>query len=155
VALLDFLKRKPKELFIESEKERIVEAVRLAERRTSGEVRVFAESRCRYVDAIDRAAELFFSLKMEKTDLRNGVLVYVATKDKQVAVFADEGIYKKMTQTFWDAEVRKMLVQFRNDNIPDGIIAVVKDIGEALYRHFPYDANMDKNELPDDIVFGK
>lgn len=155
MALLDFLKRKPREFFIESEKGRIVEAVRQAERRTSGEVRVFVESRCKYVDAIDRAAELFFNLKMEKTDLRNGVLVYVAVKDKQVAVFGDEGIYKKMTQKFWDAEVKKMLVQFKNDNIPDGIIAVVNDIGEALYRHFPYDSGVDKNELPDDIVFGK
>ena len=155
MALLDFLKPKPTEFFIESEKERIVEAVRQAERRTSGEVRVFVESRCKYMDAIDRAAELFFSLKMEKTDLRNGVLVFVAIKDKQVAVFGDEGIYKKMTQAFWDAEVKKMLVQFKNDNIPDGIIAVVNDIGEALYRNFPYDSSMDKNELPDDIVFGK
>ena len=155
MAVLDFLKRKPKEFFIESEKQRIVEAVRQAERKTSGEVRVFVESHCLFVDAIDRAAEIFFNLQMEKTDLRNGVLVYVATKDKQVAVFGDEGIHTKVTAKFWDAEVRKMLFQFKNDNIPEGIIAVVQDIGEALYRHFPYNSATDKNELPDDIVFGR
>jgi uncharacterized membrane protein len=155
VALLDFIKRKPKEFFSEPERVRIVEAVRQAERRTSGEVRVFVESHCKYMDAIERAAELFFSLKMDKTDLRNGVLVYVALKDRQVAVFGDEGIYKKMSQKFWDAEVKKMLFQFKNDNIPEGIIAVIRDIGEALYQNFPYDSATDKNELPDDIVFGR
>ena len=155
MALLSFLQKKPTEFFAESDKQRIVEAVRQAERRTSGEVRVYVESHCRFVDAIDRAAEIFFNLQMEKTDLRNGVLVYVATKDKQVAVFGDEGIHTKVTAKFWNAEVQKMLFQFKKDNIPDGIIAVVHNIGEALNRHFPYDATTDKNELPDDIVFGK
>ncbi len=155
MALTDFLKRKPKEFFIESDKQRIVEAVKQAERRTSGEVRVFVESHCRFVDAIDRAAEIFFNLQMEKTDFRNGVLVYVATKDKQVAIFGDEGIHTRVNKKFWDAEVKKMLFQFRNDNIPEGIIAVIHDIGEVLYQHFPYDSATDKNELPDDIVFGR
>lgn len=154
MALLNFLKRKPKEFFVESEKQRIVEAVRMAEQKTSGEVRVFVESHCRYVDAIDQAAIIFFRLQMDKTELRNGVLVYVATKDKQVAVFGDEGIYQKVTQKFWDNEVKKMLAHFKNDNVPQGIIDVVGDIGQALHLHFPYDATTDKNELPDDIVFG-
>ncbi|MES2776640.1 MAG: TPM domain-containing protein [Bacteroidota bacterium] len=155
MGLLDFLRPKPKDIFSNAEEQLIVEAVKNAERRTSGEVRVFIESRCRFVDAIDRATEIFFNLKMDQTDLRNATLVYVAVKDKQVAVFGDEGIHNKVTSAFWYAEVRKMLAHFQSNNIPLGIIAAVTDIGEALYLHFPYDEKTDRNELPDDIVFGK
>lgn len=150
----DFFKKKQKEFFSEAEKSVIVEAVQEAERRTSGEIRVFVESRCRYVDALDRAAEIFFSLQMEKTAQRNAALVYVAVKDRQVAVFGDEGIHQKVTSRFWDSEVRKMLMQFKRDNVAQGITDVVKDIGEALLYHFPFDGETDKNELPDDIMFG-
>jgi len=147
--------QKKKEFFTAEEKQLIVEAVRNAEHMTSGEVRVFVESRCSYMDAIDRAAELFFRLKMEKTDDRNGVLVYIATKDRQLAVFGDEGIHKKVGNEYWNKEVQKMISSFNNENYAEGIKQVVTDIGEALTKHFPYNNDTDKNELPDDIVFGK
>jgi uncharacterized membrane protein len=147
--------QKKKEFFTAEEKQLIVEAIQQAEQRTSGEVRVFIESRCRYVDAIDRAAELFFQLSMDKTDERNGTLVYVAVKDRQAAVFGDEGIHKKVGQKYWEDEVNKMMVCFKQANLSNGIVQCVADIGEALYQHFPYNRETDKNELPDDIVFGK
>jgi uncharacterized membrane protein len=152
--VLGFL-RKKKDFFTEAEKKAIVEAISNAERRTSGEVRVFVESRCRYVDAIDRAAEIFFQLKMEKTDDRNAVLVYVAIKDRQLAVFGDEGIHKKVGDEYWNSEVKKMISIFNKENYAEGICQCVKDIGEALFHHFPYDKDTDKNELPDDIIFGR
>jgi uncharacterized membrane protein len=136
------------------EKERIAAAVKHAEMRTSGEVRVFFETRCRYVHAVDRAAEIFFGLKMDKTEQRNGVLVYVAFRDHQFAIFADEGIYKEMGKDYWNVEAKKMLEAFSKNNYVDGIVSVINDIGEALHQHFPYDSEVDKNELPDDIVFG-
>ncbi len=144
-----------KEFFTEEEKQSIVEAVQKAERRTSGEVRVFVERRCRYVNAIDRAIEIFENLQMHKTDLRNAVLVYIAVKDRQLAVFGDEGIHKKVGNEYWANEVVKMINAFNGDNVVEGICQCVKDIGEALCTHFPYDKNTDKNELPDDIIFGK
>lgn len=147
--------QKQPEFFSPDEMERIVAAIRSAEKRTSGEVRVYVESRCRFVDAIDRAAELFFQLKMDETDQRNGTLLYVAVKDHQVAVFGDEGIHQKVGQQYWDAEVAKMLQLFRNEHLVDGMVACINDIGEALYQHFPYDRDTDKNELPDEIVFGR
>lgn len=147
--------QKQKEFFTAEEKLKVVEAIQNAEQRTSGEVRVFIESRCRYVDAIDRAAELFFSLGMDKTDERNGTLVYVAVKDRQAAVFGDEGIYQKLGQKYWEDEVNKMMVCFKQSNLADGLIQCVTDIGQALYQNFPYNRETDKNELPDDIVFGK
>ena len=88
--------QKRKEFFASEERQLIVEAVQHAEQRTSGEVRVFVESRCRYVDAIDRAAEIFLIMEMQRTEQRNAVLVYVAIKDRQLAVFGDEGIHLKV-----------------------------------------------------------
>jgi uncharacterized membrane protein len=152
--MFDFLKRKPKDFFTDAEEQLVVDAIRQAERRTSGEVRVFIESRCRFVDALDRAAEVFWTLKMDKTENRNAVLVYVALKDHQLAVFGDEGIHAKVTSAFWNEEVRQMLAQFKKGYIPQGIAQIVNDIGEALHTHFPYDEKTDKNELPDEIVFG-
>ena len=147
--------QKQKEFFTAEEKQQVVEAIRKAEQRTSGEVRVFVESRCRFVDAIDRAMELFFQLEMDKTDERNGTIVYVAVKDKQAAVFGDEGIHQKLGQKYWEEEVNKMMVCFKQANLTEGIIQCVTDIGDALYQNFPYDHKTDKNELPDDIVFGR
>ena len=144
-----------KEFFTDEDKKIIVDAVKNAELRTSGEVRVFVEHRCRYVNAIDRAIEIFANLQMYKTELRNAVLVYVATKDRQLAIFGDEGIHQKVGDQYWENEVKKMIAAFNRDNIAEGIRQCVKNIGEALCTHFPYDKSTDKNELPDDIVFGK
>lgn len=146
---------KKKEFFNEEERQLIVDAIQNAERMTSGEVRVFVESKCSFVDAIDRAAELFFQLQMQKTDDRNAVLVYVAMKDRQLAVFGDEGIHLKVGNEYWNAEVKKMISNFNRENYAAGISEVVKDIGVALTKNFPYNNDTDKNELPDDIVFGK
>ena len=146
---------KKKDFFTEEEKVQIIEAVRNAERMTSGEVRVFVESRCSYMDAIDRAIEIFSELKMTETTDRNAVLVYVAMKDHQLAVFGDEGIHSKLGNEYWSTEVQKMISKFNKENYADGIKEVVTDIGEALTQLFPYNNDTDKNELPDDIVFGK
>ncbi|MFI5131298.1 MAG: TPM domain-containing protein [Chitinophagales bacterium] len=145
---------KKKQFFTEEEKKRIVDTVQHAERRTSGEIRVFVESRCKYVDAIDRAAEIFFGLKMEKTADRNAVLLYIAMKDHQLAIFADEGIYKRLGQEYWNNEIKLLISNFNREDNAAGICQCVTDIGEALYSNFPFDNKTDKNELPDDIVFG-
>ena len=147
--------QKSKPLLSEEENKMVVEAIRIAEQRTNGEVRVFVESRCSWVDAIDRAAELFFGLQMEKTEKRNAVLVYVALKDHQLAVFGDEGIHKIVGVEYWNRVVAEMISKFNKDDYARGISDCVLQIGEALTTHFPYDKETDKNELPDTIVFGR
>ncbi|HYH16146.1 MAG TPA: TPM domain-containing protein [Flavisolibacter sp.] len=147
--------QKEKEYFSAEEKARIHEAIRLAEQRTSGEVRLFIESKCKYVNALDRAKELFFQLQMDKTVDRNASLIYIAMKDRQAAVFGDEGIHQRVGQKYWEEEINKMLLNFKEQHIVDGICQCIADIGDALHQHFPYDRVTDKNELPDDIVFGK
>lgn len=147
--------RKKRSLFSEEDNRIIVKAIRHAEQRTSGEVRVFVESRCSWVDAIDRAAEIFFTLQMEKTEQRNAVLVYISLKDRQLAVFGDEGIHKKVGTEYWHKIVAEMLSTFNKEDYAKGIAECVIQIGEALTTHFPFDRDTDKNELPDTIVFGR
>ena len=146
---------KKKDFFSVGDKAQIVEAIRLAERETSGEIRVYVERKNAYVDAIDRAAEIFFKLKMQETDHRNAVLLYLAMDDHELALFADEGIYRAVGEAYWNDEVKNMLGLFTKDNISDGIEQCIAHIGQTLKEKFPYIPTEDRNELPDDIVFGK
>jgi uncharacterized membrane protein len=150
---IPFLSRK--DFFSEEEKKQIVVAIGEAEKQTSGEIRVYVESRCRFVDPIDRAAEVFAILKMDKTIGHNAVLIYLAVKDRQLAVFGDQAIHDKVGEIFWQQEVQHMLSHFQKDHYANAVAKVVLDIGEALKLHFPYDRQTDVNELPDDIVFGR
>ncbi len=154
MGLFSFL-RKKKEFFSAEDQLGIVEAIRISERTTSGEIRVYVESKNPFVDAIDRAAEIFFKLKMEKTDHRNAVLFYIAMDSKELALFADEGIYKSVGKAYWDDAVKMMLSQFTRDNISKGIEECIRQIGATLTEKFPYIPTEDRNELPDDIIFGK
>jgi uncharacterized membrane protein len=145
---------KKKEFFSVADKEQIVEAIRMAEKETSGEIRIYVESKNAYVDAIDRAAEIFFKLKMQETEHRNAVLLYIAMKDQQLALYADEGIYQRAGKEYWDNAVKNMLSQFTKENISNGIEQCITQIGQTLKEKFPYIPTEDKNELPDEIVFG-
>lgn len=134
---------------------RIVEAIRTCENTTSGEIRVYIESRNPLVSSLERASDLFFQLKMQKTHHRNAVLVYIALKDHEVALFGDEGIHNAVGSAFWEKEVQQMLKNFRELHVTDGIIQCVLDVGQVLSEKFPFIPTEDKNELPDEIVFGK
>ena len=153
MAIFSFFRRN--DFFSEEEKQLIVDAIRASEIRTSGEIRVYIESRCRFVDPLDRAAEIFWNMKMDHTKDHNAVLVYVALRDQQYAVFADKAIHEKVGNAFWNEAVKAMYVHFKQNHVADAIAQVITDVGQALYQHFPYDRSTDKNELPDDIVFGK
>lgn len=155
MGLFSFFRKDSAGYFSEAEKEAVLDAIRKAEQRTSGEVRIFVERKCRFVNPVDRAYEIFYLLKMDKTDHHNAVLVYLAMKDRQFAIFADEGIYTAVGREYWNREANEMLHAFKQENYARGLVTVIADIGEALHEHFPYDPATDKNELPDDIVFGK
>ena len=146
---------KKKDFFNLKEKEQLVEAIRLAELETSGEIRLYVESKNAYMDPIDRAKEIFYKLKMQDTEHRNAVLLYIAIKDKQLALYADEGIYIKAGTDYWNEAVKQMLAHFANEKMVIGIDQCIKQIGETLKEKFPYSPTDDKNELPDEIVFGK
>lgn len=150
-----FNKQKPIQFFSAEEQDKIVSAIQSAEKNTSGEIRIFIENKCRFVDPIDRAYEVFAGLQMEKTERRNAVLIYIAVKHRQLAIYADKGIYEQIGQSFWDNEVSKILSLFNQKDYTEGLISIVKNIGQLLSEKFPYDSLTDKNELPDELVFGK
>ena len=146
---------KKKTFFTDAEHQMVVDAIRKAEQRTSGEIRVFVESKNSYMDPVDRAAEIFYNLKMDKTDARNAVLLYIAVKDKELALFGDEEIYKVMGEAYWNNSVKSMLKQITSQDVIGGMVHCISSIGETLSEKFPYNKLEDKNELPDEIVFGK
>ena len=153
--MFGLFKAKKGALIAAEDQQRIIDAIKAAERNTSGEVRVFVESRCSYVSAMDRAKEVFFKLKMERTEEHNAVLIYVALHDRQMALYGDEGIYRKTGgDPYWKFELDLMRRFFQEERIGEGIAHCALNIGKALATHFPYDSDTDKNELPDDIVFG-
>lgn len=146
--------RKSKPVFTPAEAEQIVKAIREAEKATSGEVRVFIEKKNPLVSPLERAAEVFYDLKMQETDHRNGVLLYLATDHHEVALYGDEGIHRALGSEWWEKEVREMLQYFKQQDLASGIIQCISHAGRALQEKFPYEAGTDRNELPDEIVFG-
>ncbi|MBO9572614.1 MAG: TPM domain-containing protein, partial [Chitinophagaceae bacterium] len=102
--------------FTSEENSRVVDAIRKAEQHTSGEIRVYIENRCKFVDPLDRAEEIFWGLKMDHTQYHNSVLLYVAVKDHQFAIFADKGIHEKLGNEFWQKEVAQMGRHFRENH---------------------------------------
>jgi uncharacterized membrane protein len=149
--MFSFFRKKP--LFSKLEQRMIVAAIKDAERCTSGEIRVYVEKRCSYMDALDRAVEIFQQMNMQATRERNAVLVYIAIKDHQLAVFGDEGIHQKVGSEYWYKEVGKMIKDFNRENYAQGIAGCVEDIGQALQHFFPF-TEKDENELSDEIQFG-
>ena len=130
-------------------------AIRSCEKTTSGEIIVFVESRNPMMDPLDRAKEIFFKQNMQRTQHRNAVLLYLAVKDKELALYGDEGIHEKTFENYWAAKVKEMLEHFREENVVHGIVDCITAIGNTLKEKFPYDADTDENELPDDIIFGR
>jgi uncharacterized membrane protein len=143
---------KPSEFFSPEAKEKIVRAIEEAEKNTSGEIRVHIEKDCK-TDVLDRAAYIFKKLGMHKTQLRNGVLFYLALEDHTFAILGDAGINSVTPDDFWDNIKEKMLEHFREGKIADGLVTGILMAGEKLKEHFPHQKD-DVNELSDEISFG-
>jgi len=138
-------------LFTEEEQLQIRHAVEAAEKNTSGEIRVCIEKTCSE-DVLERSAKYFYKLEMDKTKLRNGVLIYMATVDRKFAIIGDAGINAVVPPTFWDDVKAAMLEQFKYGKLIEGITIGVTMAGNHLKKYFPHGLD-DKNELPDDIAF--
>ncbi len=143
----------PKDFFSEEEKKEIRNSIKLAEKNTSGEIMIHVENTCPESE-LDRSAYWFSELKMHKTELRNGVLIYMALNDKKFAILGDIGINNKVSDNFWESTKDLMLSYFKDNEIAKGLCAGVIQVGTQLKNHFPYQDN-DVNELNDDISFGK
>lgn len=138
--------------FTSQEKEDIKLAIRHAELDTSGEIRIHVETSCPG-DVMDRAALLFEKMGMHKTNLRNGVLIYLALRNRKFAIIGDMGINHLVPENFWEDIRMEMLNHFRENRFTEGLITAIERTGTQLKKHFPYKTN-DINELPDEISFG-
>ncbi len=137
----------------QKEEQEVVQAIQLAEHQTSGEIRVHIESLCKG-EVLDRAAWLFKSLKMHKTALRNGVLIYLSTTDRKFAIIGDSGINAVVPSGFWNDVKEQMIGNFKDGLVMEGLVSGIGKVGEKLKEFFPYQKD-DVNELPDEISYGK
>lgn len=143
---------KVEDFLTQAEEQAVVEAIRLAEMATSGEIRVHIE-KTTSMAAFDRALEVFHLLKMNETHLKNGVLIYVAVKDKVFAICGDQGINDLVPADFWESTKEAMATQFKNGNFKQGLIDGIASAGEQLKKYFPCEDD-DTNELSNEISIG-
>jgi len=134
------------------EEQEIVEAIRLAENHTSGEIRVHIENTCN-ADLETRALEVFSILKMNNTKNRNGVLIYVAVCDHKFGIYGDKGINEVVPNNFWTDTKTKIETHFKNGNFKQGLVDGIIHAGHQLKAHFPIEDN-DKDELTNTISKG-
>jgi uncharacterized membrane protein len=133
----------------QQQEQEVINAIREAEKNTSGEIRVHLEKSLDQ-DALKRAQELFFQLEMDKTIFKNGVLFYVAVDDHQFAIIGDEGIDKRVPDDFWESVRDEVISEFVNGNHTKGLVRGILHAGEKLKEYFPY-GDKDENELSDEI----
>ncbi len=141
-------------IFNKQQEAEIINAIKQAELGTSAEVKVHIDKKCPSNDPRDEAVKRFLSLKMEKTALRNGVLIYVAYGDKKAAIIGDKGINELVGEGFWDSTYQLMRDQFTAGQLCKGICMAIENVAIKLKEFFPY-SDDDINELSDDISYGK
>src|SRR5262249_10293497 len=122
----------------------VVERIRVAESRTSGEIKVHIETRCPGGDAMARARALVDKLGLAKTRHRNGGLLYIAVKNRKFAVLGDQGVHERATQALWDQVARELSERFRAGDYRAGLLAAVERVGAVLAEHFPPDPDGDQ-----------
>jgi len=143
----------PEKFLTEEEKKLVEEAIKRAEKETSGEIKVYIDRFC-WEKIEDKAARVFKKLGLDKTKERNAVLIYLVTTNREFLIYGDEGIHQKVGDDFWEDVKNSMVEDFKEGNFGKGIADAVKNIGEKLKKFFPYKKE-DINEISDEIEYGK
>ena len=140
-----------KNFFTDIQQKSITLAIENTELHTSGEIRVHLASKCKD-DVMKQSKKVFEQLKMHQTELRNGILIYLAVEDKKFAILGDKGINDLVNDDFWDNVKDVMLTEFKRNEFTVGLCQGIEMIGDKLKLHFPYQKD-DVNELTNDISF--
>ncbi len=145
----------PIRFFSREEEAQLIEAIRLAEMGTTGEIRVHVEINAQH-DAIQEGIIIFHRLGMDATRHRNGVLILLDITHKSFAILGDEGINALVKQDFWEAERDLLQQYFRQHLFVEGLVLAIEQVGEKLKRFFPVlpGETDNPNELSDDISYG-
>ncbi|OGQ07364.1 MAG: hypothetical protein A3G32_05185 [Deltaproteobacteria bacterium RIFCSPLOWO2_12_FULL_40_28] len=133
------------------ERSQIIEAIRFAEKKTSGEIRIHLEKKVKE-NVMQHATQVFEKLGMTKTRQRNGVLIFMALSNHEFAVLGDEGINRIVPKNYWDDIAQILSLAFSQNRFADGLTEAIARIGEKLQLHFPAQRE-NLNELPDEISF--
>ncbi|AFU67811.1 hypothetical protein P700755_000816 [Psychroflexus torquis ATCC 700755] len=141
---------KVSEFITPTDEQDIIEAIKKAELNTSGEIRVHIEVKCPKEDRFERALEVFQELNMHKTELSNGVLIYVSVEDHQLVILGDKGINEVVPKGFWESTRDEILSEFKQNEYKTGLVKGIHEAGEQLKQHFPCQSG-DINELDNDI----
>jgi uncharacterized membrane protein len=140
-----------KEFLSKLEHDRIVDAIKDAESKTSGQIRVFIQRSKLTVDPLIAAQKKFHRLGMHKTVEQNGVLIFVAPRAHKFAVVGDKAIHEKCGEQFWQRLVEAMGEHFKNEKFSHALVEAIEEAGKALAMHFPQ-TSTPSSQLPDDIV---
>lgn len=132
----------------------IVAAIKKAETKTSGEIKVHIDEYCEK-DVMETAKEIFHQLEMHLLPGKNGVLIYISVHDHKLCILGDQNIHDKVGDGFWNDELAKMIHHFKKNEYDEGVIEAILDIGRKLKDFFPYDEKTDTNDLNDEISYGK
>ena len=143
---------KVEDFLTQTEELEIISAIKIAEKNTSGEIRVHIE-RSSEKNHFERTQEVFHLLKMNETKDANAVLIYVAVKDKKFVIYGDKGIDEVVPKDFWDTTKDVIQSHFKSGNFKQGIVEGILKSGEELQTHFPCQVD-DENELSNDISKG-
>jgi uncharacterized membrane protein len=144
---------KTEEFLTKAEEQEIVEAIVIAEKNTSGEIRVHIEEN-NTKPPVERAQEVFHLLKMDATELKNGVLFYICMQSKNFAIIGDKGINDLVAPDFWNSTKDIVLDKFKKGHFKQGLINGIIEAGEQLKKYFPYNNEEDINELSNEISRG-
>lgn len=144
---------KTKDLFTELDHDRITAAIQEAEKRTSGEIRVYVSHR-KVSDPRHAGAHQFVKLGMDKTKHRNAVLIFIAPESQNFAVLGDTAVHARCGETFWESVASAMRELFRQGKFTEGIVHGIDTAGKALAQHFPADKT-DHHKVADSVVEGE
>jgi uncharacterized membrane protein len=145
------MKIKASTFFEKEQQEQIRDAIKKAEEATSGEIRVHIETRFKG-NVLDRASWIFKRIGMHATENHNGVLFYLAVKNKEFAIIGDGGVNAKVPGDFWDSTKEIVRKHFKKGDFTEGLVEGINMAGNQLKEHFPFKKG-DINELPDEISF--
>lgn len=140
--------------FSPEEEAQIIEAIRVAETDTTGEIRVHLEFHGER-DAMTESIDVFQRLGMHKTRDRNGVLILLEINKRTFAIIGDEGITSKVSENFWAEERDLLQTYFRRHDFTGGLVLAIQQVGAKLKRFFPYSGGDNPNELPNEISYGQ
>ena len=140
---------KSEDFLTKQDEQEIVLSIVEAEKNTSGEIRVHIEEHSEK-SPLDRAQEVFFELKMNETQDRNGVLFYICVSDKKFAIIGDKGINDVVESDFWDCTKDTVIANFKEGNFKKGLVEGILQAGQRLKHYFPYQSD-DTNELSNEI----